>query len=115
MIVSLKIERNGLTFPHELQTFRLRKYLSNTGKARAEIGKGHVQRPAIEFRHGKAQLIIFTAGERPAQRLFRLNLAQHRIRERHRIEIDARAAAAGVKNMPQVGNQAVGEIDGGIR
>lgn len=115
MIVSLKIERDGLPSRVNWQTFRFRQDLPNAGKTRAEIGKGHVQRPAIEFRYGKAQLVIFTAGERPAQRLLRLNLAQHRIRERHRIKIDARAAAAGLENMPQVRNQAVGEIDGGVR
>lgn len=115
MVIPLNVQRYRLALTGELQAFRFRNDLSNTGKTRAEIGKRHVQRPAVEFRYGKAQFIIFPAGERPAQRLLLIHLAQHRIRERHCIKVDARAAAAGVENMPQVGNQAVGKIDGRIR
>lgn len=37
------------------------------------MAKSHVQRPAVQLRYGKAQLVIFPAGERPAQRLLRIN------------------------------------------
>jgi hypothetical protein len=49
-----------------LQTFALRRNLSDTGKTRAKMAKGHVQRPTVQFRYGKAQLVVFATGERPA-------------------------------------------------
>ena len=60
----------------------------------------------------KLSFIIFTAGERPAQRLF---LIHWRSMHPRTVLHQGRCAPPLVENMPCVGNQAVGKIDGRIR
>ncbi len=108
------IKRDRLTVADKLQPFALRRNLSDTGKTRAKMAKSHVQRPAVQLRYGKAQLVIFPPAS--AQRsACSESTAQHRIGVRHGIEIDTCAAAAGFENMAQIGDQAVGEIDSRCR
>ncbi len=78
------------------------------------MAKSHVQRPAVQLRYGKAQLVIFPAGERPAQRLLRIN-RRSIASEYGMASRSMRAAAAGFENMAQIGDQAVGEIDSRCR
>lgn len=72
---------------------------------------GDIQRATIQFRHRKAQLIVFAAGKRPTQRLPVINMAHHRIGFWQRINIYSCPTAAGLDDMPQIGNQTIGKID----
>jgi hypothetical protein len=74
MIVSFPVERDRRAFTNKLQPFTFRQDLSDAGKRRANAQR-HIQRTAVQFRDGKAQLVIFAAGQRPAQGLLRFDMA----------------------------------------
>ncbi|CSP50191.1 Uncharacterised protein [Shigella sonnei] len=75
------------------------------------MSESNIQRATVQFRHRETQLVIFTARERPAQRLFRFNMARKRIRKRQQCQVNTCAAVAGFHDMPEIGNQTVREID----
>ena len=56
--------------------FDIGGHLPDTGKRYAQVSESHIQRATVQFRHSETQLVIFTARERPAQRLFRFNMAE---------------------------------------
>ncbi|MNW19048.1 hypothetical protein D3C71_2188640 [compost metagenome] len=66
MIETVPWQLNRFIVAIELDAFRKRANLTNAGVIRAQVAQRHFQRAAIDLRYGEAQLVILSAGQRPA-------------------------------------------------
>ncbi len=74
MIKTAEIQFDYFTFTEEFNAFRLRAYLANTGITRSGITECHFQRAPVDLGYGKAQFIVFTPTQCPAESLLSINL-----------------------------------------
>ncbi len=75
VVISFHVERDGLAVTRKMQPVDIGAHLPYTSNRHAKVTDCHIQRTAVQLRHGKAQLIIFTTGKRPAQPLLFLYMS----------------------------------------